>query len=572
VQSNRFTVHFTLVLACLCPGLAAAASPQQGLITIRPAAVLHIPPSQIPAPGSSAPAAAAPEPDADQSGMSAADYAAAKRLAATDPLAEPADQIVPIGGRLQGSAAPGATNFSSRSLTPPITTLSTISTTFSGLDYDTGLGTPPDTIVAKSGYRVLEAVNSALRLTNTSGSVTFATTTTGAFFNPAKTYTDPKVFFDQNAANLRFYVVVEQYPTFSPQTSAIWLAVSRTPNPSDFSSSSWCTYQINAAYTPSGGTLSFADSPSLGVGADSVLVTTNQYTFSTDSFEISPLWVFDKASLSNNATSCPTLTSYFFQPAAANDTTVFTLQPTQHYTSPSSFGGVSNPAYLVSNHFLNSGDRSNIYSVWRLSNVSGGNPQLTSVNVTALSNRNYQIPPSAEQKGGGQVTNTGDARVKQVAGIGDSLWAAQSTNCLVGSTNQSCIRVLRFDVGEDGSGNLTASIGQQTTFAGPEHTYYWMPGIAANSAQQTAVAFQFSSRDNDYLSAAFTVKDASASTYPAATTFATGSCTSGSHTGDYVGAQTNPNDLTSFWLAGERSALNSQNSCQWGTTIVNVTP
>ncbi|HXO21964.1 MAG TPA: hypothetical protein VOA87_18775 [Thermoanaerobaculia bacterium] len=141
----------------------------------------------------------------------------------------------------------------------------------------------------------------------------------------------------------------------------------------------------------------------------------------------------------------------------------------------------------------------------------------------------------------------------------------------VGNGNQGCIRVLRFDVGQDAQGSPTATIGQQTTFIGPSGVFYWMPAIAATSTQNTVVPFIYGST-SVFLSSAFTTKGAAATTYPAATTFATGGCPSNPRTGDYQGAQTNPNDLASFWIAGEATPNAGSCSSVWRTQVVNVTP
>jgi hypothetical protein len=42
--------------------------------------------------------------------------------------------------------------------------------------------------------------------------------------------------------------------------------------------------------------------------------------------------------------------------------------------------------------------------------------------------------------------------------------------------------------------------------------------------------------------------------------------------GDYQGAQTNPNDLASFWIAGEATGATGQCTAVWKTEIANVTP
>ena len=44
-------------------------------------------------------------------------------------------------------------------------------------------------------------------------------------------------------------------------------------------------------------------------------------------------------------------------------------------------------------------------------------------------------------------------------------------------------------------------------------------------------------------------------------------------TGDYIGAQTDPSDFNSFWLAGERATTFSGSSgCKWQTRIIKLVP
>ncbi len=46
-----------------------------------------------------------------------------------------------------------------------------------------------------------------------------------------------------------------------------------------------------------------------------------------------------------------------------------------------------------------------------------------------------------------------------------------------------------------------------------------------------------------------------------------------SYTGDYFGAQTDPSDFKSFWLAGERARMTfADEGCVWRTAIAKVTP
>jgi hypothetical protein len=445
-----------------------------------------------------------------------------------------------------------------------------VTTAFAGLNYAASLGLPPDTTLAKSTSRVLEATNSSVRLFDTSGGV-LATTSTASLFAVSTGMTDPKVFFDNNSAYPRFMLLVADSPNRVAMTSNLYLAVSRSPDPSDFSSANWCEYWLGGAQTPNG-VLTYYDSPIFGVGADAMVYSTNQFSLNNATFEGVTLRAGPKVQIENNATGCPWIKFYILHPTPTDGTT-FALMPAQHYTSPSSFNGTTNPVYMISTHGLTQAGEtsSTVYRIWRVRNVVAG---LATLDELDLSVASYSTPPPAPQAGGG-IIDEGDVRIRQVAGIGDSLWATHAMTCSVGGSNQGCVRVFRFDVGQDGSGNLTAAVGQSPAlFSGPAGVHDWMPAIAATSAQSTVVVYLTSS-STSYLSSAYTTKSASATTYGPAATLLAGGCNNGSpasRSGDYQGAQTNPNDLASFWIAGEATSASGQCSDIWKTEIANIMP
>ena len=128
---------------------------------------------------------------------------------------------------------------------------SDVTTSFLGLDRPSAIDQgsvffPPNTTVAQSNTRVLEATNSALRLFTNAGGV-LATKGLTPFFgaDPANgPLLAPKVYYDRNAANRRLYVVALQRNA-ATKVSTIWLAVSRSSDPGNLEPASWCRYPIN---------------------------------------------------------------------------------------------------------------------------------------------------------------------------------------------------------------------------------------------------------------------------------------------------------------------------------------
>ena len=450
--------------------------------------------------------------------------------------------------------------------------LAAVTTSFVGLNQVNAGGlVPPDTIVGKSNTRVLEAVNVSLRLFTTTGGV-LATKTLNSFFGASTsqgTLFDPKVYFDRNAANRRFYVVALQQSgsTDASGLSRIWLGISRSPDPANLEPANWCRYFINGKRNAGTALSSWADYPGLGVGADKVVISANQFTFTNDAFTFAILRVFNKLTAANNAASCPSISLFTFQPSGASaNFSIFTLQPAQHYTSPSSFTGTSNPVYLLNT----ARGTSSSYRVWRVRNINPPSlqgPTLVSGNFT------YAIQPDAPQAGSAVLLDTGDTRVTQVAGLGNALRGVHGTSCnFGGGANESCVRYVRISVGQSSTGAFTAAINDQATTGFGAGDFIFWPGVAVNNAGLAAIDYHRNRNAAGvrFLSSLVTTRNANA--FVQSFFITSGTCGQPfNRTGDYIGAQTDPSDVSSFWLAGERATTVS-GSCRWQTQIIKLVP
>lgn len=221
----------------------------------------------------------------------------------------------------------------------------TVPTNFLGLNRQTAANNgfvffPPDTIAAKSPNQVIEAVNSAVQLFDTAGSV-LATADLNTFFGAPTSnglLFDPKVYYDRNAANPRVYVVALQVSgrgnaSLVDNVSRMWVAVSRSPDPTNLTTN-WCRYNIDARSEVGASTESWGDYPGIGAGADTFSMTLNNFAFSNDAFRFARMHVWNKDIASNNASSCPSIPRFIFQPSAsAGNFGLFTILPAQHYTS-----------------------------------------------------------------------------------------------------------------------------------------------------------------------------------------------------------------------------------------------
>ncbi|HEV8582159.1 MAG TPA: hypothetical protein VGX68_24075 [Thermoanaerobaculia bacterium] len=452
---------------------------------------------------------------------------------------------------------------------------------FAGLDFAASVGSdglfrPPDTILGKSSTYVLEGTNSAIRLMTLTG-VNVATKSLNSFFNADpitdQVLFDPRIIYDRLGPNQRFLVVALQRSE-AAQTSSILLAVSKSPNPSNLETTNWCRYRINSLRpdTP----VTWADYPMVGVGADAFLISDDQWTFPDPGprqYKYGVLRVFNKSSLTNNTTSCPALSmSTFVLPGTEGSTQVLGhVQPAIHYTAPTSFPGRMNPTYMVSTVVPSANAT---YRVWRVANATTG-PTLDVINLTV--GTGYATPPRPKQPGGVDL-ELKDNRIMQVAARGDTLWAAYSTKCATSfATTKACIRAVRFFVYESG-GTMTAILQEDLTFASPDtdadkELSYFMPGITYNANSSVGIVF-LASGPNQFVSSAWTTKGFLEPFFYGATVFNAGSCAKGSsRVGDYVGAQTNPDDSVSFWFAGESALYTpATGQCTWNTKIVEVVP
>lgn len=283
---------------------------------------------------------------------------------------------------------------------------------------------------------------------------------------------------------------------------------------------------------------------------------------------------FDKLSLTNNASVCPTAISQRFRPATrASDESVMFLQPVLHYTAPSSFQGTINPSYLVSTQPRLAQD----YKVWRVRSLllGAGPGNFQRVTVAA---RPYDRPPPATQPGTPQKLEVNDSRTLQAAGLGNTLWLVATERCnMGGGSDESCIRAVRLTVSQ-GLDFPVVTVNKELTLGLGPDAFAFMPGLALSQDERLIIPF-LSSSAFEPLSFNWTQKLPSTDSFTAAQRALTGTCVRTApdpqldkarlRTGDYVAAQADPVTLNSFWLAGEASAVEPSNSsfCSWKTEV-----
>jgi len=437
-----------------------------------------------------------------------------------------------------------------------------LQTRFDGLDiidssHQGFIFIPPDTQIAASETKVIQATNTGLRLTNRSGGDQMLSSLNdffGELYPPV--LFDPRIHYDNESG--RFFLIAVSF-TQSPRRSFIFLSVSRTNDPGSLSApEEWCNYRINAKRAGA-----WADYPTMGMNERWFVVSTNHFKFS-GGFSRVNLFVLDKEKIADNADGCPGAKTFKY--AVRNDLDgfpAFTVNPAQHYSSTDLPG---TPLFLVSSQPLTFSDT---YNLWRLEG-NGRRPKLKRDQVQ--SEQIYSVPPEAPHPQGLNM-DTGDFRIMQVAFRDGKIWAVHASGCdFGGAPNESCVRAVEITPTEKG-GEVTF----ESTYGGGNGWYYWMPGVAINARGDVVVPFQ-RSRNGSPLEAAVNGKQASRNKFDNVRRLRKGTCdidnvdsSDRNRIGDYVGAQADPADERSFWVAAEFSDnMPLAGGCSWNTRAARV--
>lgn len=431
---------------------------------------------------------------------------------------------------------------------------------FEGLDIvQAGLAFPPDTIVAASATKVLEATNVALRLSDRDGRNATIRSLEDFFGLPTANsfHFDPKVYYDRLSG--RFFVV-DLDLDFVERQSFIYLSVSRSSSPADLvAPRSWCNYRLNGRVGRS-----WADFPGLGMNERWLAVTVNNFNFS-GSFRSAFVYALDKRRLADNAAACPRVDFHRFRAAQdGHGQVAFTVQPAFHYSTTALAG---TPLFLVSSDVVF--EVAETYTLWRLTEGPGGVPELGRHGVRGTGR--YTIPPNAPQRDNGTELDTGDQRVSQAAFRDGVVWTAHTTGCNFGFTpGESCVKAVGITPTADG-GTVTF----EETFGGGDDWFVWMPSVAVNGRGDVAVAFQ-RSRGTMSTGVAFAGKPAASNRFETLARLVNGRCSienfdgQRNRTGDYVGVQTDPADDLTFWIAGEYTGNVGKLGCNWRTRVARV--
>jgi hypothetical protein len=408
--------------------------------------------------------------------------------------------------------------------------------------------TPPDTQVAAGPSHLVEMVNSSGSVWDKSGTL-LTLFDLNVFFAvpPGSSFSDPRILYDRDSQ--RWFA---SGVAFVPSTAAsvVVIDVSTTSNPLD----TWVQY--SAAKSSN-----LHDQPKIGVSADKVVLSWNDFSPFGVSFLGQSTWVFEKSQMvagtpANGAAIGP-------------DSSRQSLVPAVQLASNSD-------EYIVYNRGASLG------LVTITGTPLGGNVVWNESDPAAPPT---SAPPAADQPGLPGSIATNDDRFLTAVWENGILWTGGNDGCVPGgdTVTRPCSRLIQvftstatinqeFDIATtlgglyypafalDGNGNMYVvyNISSSTEYVGVRIT-----GQLAGAAPQT-------------LAAAQTIRPGDNTTYNMNPCFGT---TGASRWGDYAGAAIDPQNPTDVWVASEYAATGttatptkpSTVGCAWGTFAARLT-
>jgi len=435
--------------------------------------------------------------------------------------------------------------------------------TFASLDMSGGGGwNPPDGGLAVGPATVLVAVNEAFAMYTRTGTTSFGPKRFVDLFasvgiHATDSVYDPKALYDRGWG--RFVLL-------ATTGGAYTLAVS---SDSSGLSGAWCTYAIQA--DPTGAT--WADFPGLSTDGDNLYITSNQFSFSGNSFQYAQLVAIPKASVyPSSGGVCGPATPTMWSPLKNPDGGLsFTVQPADQPDAAAGTDGT----YLV-NAIWSSGSNLVVRSVSQTSSglelsapawIGGGGGFIGA----------YSLPADTPQPGGSAI-DTGDTRLLGATYRYGKIYTANTTrtvNKALSSNSNAYANVQWYEITPS-----TASPTSGTTYTGNTRAItnptvaYFFPGILPGCTVATTgacstpyVGLQFSGAGSRQTASAFTAR-ASATSISTPANYAGGvrGYTKGSRWGDYPGIAADPGDATKVWVLGEYAKTTSG----WGTAVTTV--
>ncbi len=419
--------------------------------------------------------------------------------------------------------------------------------TFPTLDFtQTGGWNPPDAGLAVGPNSILVALNEALGIyskpttTNPFALNTLVMFSSKDLFNTTDSVFDPRALYD--AYNKRF-VLLAVSQNGANKTSYYQLAVSDTSDPPTV----WTTFSIPAV-TGSDGSAAWADFPGLGMDANYIYITSNQFTFSNNTFQYARILAIPKKSVYCTSGTCTATSTSYPDLLNPDGSTAFTVQPANQ---PFATSSSTTPMYFV-NALWSTGSQLVVRSIDSSGKLSGS----ASVDVAP-----YTLPADAPQPGHrARKIDTGDDRLLGATMDANGVIYTANTTGATNAAPNPYANAQWYAI-TPGSSDGSPTYGATTKAITSPTVAYYYPAVAATSSG--AVGVEVSGSGSAQTASAFYI-DSTGN----ATSYAGGvsGYTLSSRWGDYGAAAPDPSNTGKVWVLGEYAKYSNG----WGTAVTQV--
>jgi hypothetical protein len=429
---------------------------------------------------------------------------------------------------------------------------------------------PPDQGLCAGNGFVVEMVNSAYTVYKPNGAVvTGPFNVNGPFDEGLREFTsDPRCHYD--AATHTWFAVI-LFINSANTVSRIDLAVNTSGDPTQ----AWTTYQIDT--TDIGGKTGpkhpgcpcLGDQPTLGIDADNVYITTNEFSLQGPQFNGAQIYAIAKSDLTAGGPTATPAHFVHFDKLSIGGAVAASVQPSLTTgNAPAEF-------------FLNSLDPNGTFDqrvgVWAMTNraavATGGKPTLSSIVIPSEA---YGIPPGAQQKGSSSLLDAGDDRMQQAQYIGGHVWGSLDTSVTIPNDTAARAGAAWFDVRPTLSGSVIGSAQMHRQgYVALAGNYVLYPAIQATPSGKAVMVLSVSGQHR-FPSAGYSVLDTGATTFGAVTVAAAGTTNydpAATRWGDYSWAVLDPSGK-SVWMATEyippKASQTPDGLTNWGTRVLNL--
>ena len=414
---------------------------------------------------------------------------------------------------------------------------------------DNNAQVPPDTHGAASANYLMTTLNTEILIQNKMGNVVSTQSLSSFWSNFSfSTIFDPRIHYDSYSNRWIFVVCIDK----NSANSAILVAVSSTSNPTG----TWTQWKIDA----DANNLNWVDYPTVGFNNRWIVISTNMFSNSTNSWAGPQILVLDK--LNYYASGAGNYSSLYPGTGIGN-----TLAPAVMYDN-----SLSN-MFLIQNYNGNSGGLGYL----GLSKITGptNTPSLSlQYSYPSTSSTWNWSPGSADfapQLGSIQKIQNNDAKMQNVVYRNGSLWCTHHVFLPATSPTHTAVQWWEIDT--------VGNISQRARIEdGTGANYYAFPSMAVNVNSDVLIGYssfsasQYASSEYAYRSvndALNTMQTPVQYKSGLASYYKTQSGTT-NRWGDYSATVVDPVNDIDFWTIQEYASQPISNIDRWGTFWANV--